>query len=195
VAAVPPKGHLLDLGSSEGETLGHFAELRPDLCLYAVDLVGQPEAYPPGCRFHRADLEIDRLPWPDASLDAVTCMQLVEHLRSLRNLLSEVARLLKPGGKVFFETPHPKTTTLPSARGAFTLNFWDDSSHVQPVPTETLIQTARQAGLQVISQGISRNWIFAASYPLFLLRPASRKKYTARVHWIGWSAFVTAQRT
>lgn len=194
VAGVPRNGDLLDLGSSDGETLRHIAELRPDLQLYAVDLAGQPEAYPPGSRFQRANLETARLPWSDGSMDVVTCMHLVEHLRDLHNLMSEVARLLKPGGKVYFETPHSKTVDLPSARGAFTLNFWDDPTHVKPVEMESLVQAAREAGLQAIASGTSRNWLFAASYPFILILPANRKKYTARVHWIGWSAFLVAQR-
>jgi len=34
---------LLYMSSSEGETLGHFAKLRPDLKLFATDLAGSPE--------------------------------------------------------------------------------------------------------------------------------------------------------
>ena len=76
VARTPQGGALLDLGSSDGETLRHFAELRPDLRLFASDVAGQPDQYPPGCQFHRADLERDRLPWEDQSMDAITCMHL-----------------------------------------------------------------------------------------------------------------------
>ncbi len=194
VAGVPRNGALLDLGSSDGETLRHIAELRPDLRLYAVDIEGTADRYPPGCTFHRADLERDPLPWPDMSMDSITCMHLVEHLKDLTNLLRETARLLKPGGWVYFETPHVKTVNLPSAAGAFTLNFYDDPTHIKPVSVETLSGQVSRAGLRVVSSGMSRNWLFAASYPLFLLLPSSRKKYTARVHWIGWSAYLIARR-
>lgn len=198
VAGVPQGGALLDLGSSDGETLRHIAELRPDLRLHSVDLAGHPEAYPRGCQFQRANLETDRLPWPNASIDAITCMHLIEHLQTLKNLLSETARLLKPGGKVYFETPHAKTTSLPSLRdspaGPFTLNFYDDPTHVRPVAISTLAEEAQAVGLKVIGIDTSRNWLFAAAYPLFLFLPASRKKFTSRVHWIGWSAYLVAQR-
>ncbi len=198
VAAVPRNGALLDLGSSDGETLRHMAELRPDLRFHAVDLAGQPENYPAGCQFVRADLQRDRLPWPDASMDAITCMHLVEHLQNTKFLLKEIARLLKPGSKAYFETPHPKTTKLPSARtgsgDTFTLNFFDDPTHIKPVAIEDLAQQCVQAGLVVRKSGISRNWLFAAAYPFFLVLPSSRKKYTARVHWIGWSAYLVTTR-
>lgn len=197
VAGAPPGGALLDLGSSDGETLAHFAELRPDLRLFASDLEGCPERYPPACQFHRADLEKDRLPWADASMDRITCMHLVEHLSSYDLLLAEVARLLPPGGQVYFETPHPRTVRYSSppgrAAGTFTLNFYDDPTHIRPVAVGALARRLRQAGLAVLASGISRNWLFAASYPFWLFRPPSRRKFTARVHWLGWSAYLIAQ--
>ncbi len=194
VAGVPRNGSLMDLGSSDGETLRHMAELRPDLRFYAADIAGRPEAYPAGCQFHRANLEQDRLPWPDASMHAVTCMHLVEHLRELKLLFSETARLLKPGDKVYFETPHEKTVSLPSANGAFTLNFYDDPTHIRPVKLRQLAEHATAVGLEVIGTGISRNWLFSASYPFFRLRQPSRKRYTAQTHWIGWSSYLVAHR-
>jgi SAM-dependent methyltransferase len=198
VAQAPRGGSLLDLGSSDGETLRHISELRPDLRLHAVDVAGRPENYPSGCEFRRADLEREKLSWPDNSMDAITCMHLVEHLNELKLLLEEIARLLKPGGRAYFETPHPKTLTLPSARGigagAFTLNFHDDPTHIRPVAIETLADQARAAGLESLASGTSRNWLFAAAHPLLLFMPPSRKKFTARVHWLGWSAYLVARR-
>jgi len=197
VAQAPRAATLLDLGASDGETLGHLAELRPDLKLFAADKFGQPEKYPARCEFCRADFESDKLSWPDASMDAITCMHLVEHLRDAGPLLREIARLLKPGGRAYFETPHPKSLTLPSLRNSavsFTMNFYDDPTHTQIVPVESLAREAQMAGLQVERSGVSRNWLFAATHPLFALLPPSRKKYTAHVHWLGWSACLIVRK-
>jgi len=198
VAKVQRNGSLLDLGSSDGETLGHIAELRPDLKLFAVDLNGTPERYPPGCQFHRANLESDRLPWPDATMDAITCMQLIEHLKDLSSLLLESSRLLRPGGSIYFETPHPRSLVLSSPRGEslgrFTLNFYDDPTHLRVVPVGVLANRIRTIGLDVVASGISRNWLFCAAYPAFAFLRPNRKKYTARIHWLGWSAYLIARR-
>jgi SAM-dependent methyltransferase len=196
VDTAPRSGSLLDLGSSDGETLQHIAELRPDLRLFAADIAGQPAKYPAGCEFQQADFERDTLRWPDRSIDCITCMQLVEHLTDLKPLVREIARLLRPGGQVFFETPHPKTLVLSSppnmAAGSFTLNFYDDPTHTRIVSVGSLASLVRQAGLEVQRTGISRNWIFAASRPFFMFAPPSRKKFTAAAHWLGWSAYLTA---
>lgn len=188
----------MDIGSADGETLRHFAELRPDVKLFATDLAGSPEKYPPGCGFHRGDIQKDRLPWASGGMDRITCLHLVEHLSSLDFLFEEAARLLKPGGRIFIETPHPKTVVLQSLPGAwagtFPMSFYDDLTHTKPVATGVLAHAARRAGFKIISSGTSRNWLFAASHLFFFLTPPSRKKFTARLHFMGWSSFLIAER-
>ena len=198
VARTPRGGTLLDLGSSDGETLGHFAELRPDLRLFAADRQGAPQNYPAGCQFQRADLERDRLPWAAGAMDAITCMQVVEHLQDTTLLLQEAARLLKPGGQIYLETPHPISLTLSSPHGrwagTFTMNFFDDLTHVRLVTMGGLAKQASGVGLEVVASGTSRNWLFAAAYPLFVFLPPSRQRFTTRAHWLGWSAYLIARR-
>jgi ubiquinone/menaquinone biosynthesis C-methylase UbiE len=199
VSSVPPGGALLDLGSSDGSTLRHFAELRPDIRFSASDLAGSPENYPGGTEFKRANFETDRLPWDDSSFDAVTCMHVVEHLQDSAHILAEAARVLRPSGRLYVETPHPKSVNIPSASGAsaghVTLNFFDDDTHVAPVPTEVIADQARNAGLTPVATGTSRNLIFAGAYPIFAaLRSNSRKRFVAQLHWMGWSSYVVASR-
>jgi 2-polyprenyl-3-methyl-5-hydroxy-6-metoxy-1,4-benzoquinol methylase len=129
-------------------------------------------------------------------MDAITCMHLVEHLNDLSSLLSEVTRVLKQGGRIYFETPHPKTLTLSSSLSEqVPLNFFDDPTHVRVVTVGALAHQVRRAGLQVETIGTSRNWLFAATWPFFAFTSPSRKKFTARLHWLGWSAFLIARRS
>jgi len=198
VAATPNTGNLLDLGTSNGETLCHMWELRPDLRFFAVDIADRPPRTPPNTTFARVDLETQPLPWPDRIFDSITCMHLIEHLKTTTNLWREIARVLKPGGRVYIETPGPESLHTPSApgdlRGNVTLNFFDDPTHIVPVSTERMAQAVRQCGLEPVKAGRSRNWIFAASYPFFALLPPRRNRYVAKLHWLGWSVYLIAQK-
>jgi len=198
VAYTPKNGSLLDLGSSDGETLCHMSELRPDLNFFSVDIAGRPPRTPRNTEFVQANLESDTLPWPEQSFDSITCMHVVEHLHTMTNLWREIRRLLKPGGRVYIETPGLQSVTTPSApeslRGKITLNFYDDPTHIQPVPITSLVALARDNRLFVSRAGRSRNWLFAAAYPLLSLLPASRKRYVAKLHWLGWSVYLIAEK-
>lgn len=196
VSSLPSAGKLLDCGTSDGSTLVHFSELRPDLQFFATDLAGKPEAYPKGTKFHRGDITKDPLPWPDASFNGVTCMHLVEHLDNLDNLMQETFRVLKPGASIYFETPRPLSLTQDSPKGRFvgnfTLNFCDDLTHVRIVTVGSLAQHARQSGFEIQGCGISRNLIIAAAWPFLALTSESFSRCASKVHWMGWSAYLVA---
>jgi SAM-dependent methyltransferase len=199
VDSLPEGGKLLDLGSSDGGTLRHFAELRPDLPLAAGDIEGKPEAYPPSTDFRRSDFDRDPLPWSDGFFDGVTCMHVVEHLQNPAHLMREAFRVLAPGGSLYVETPAPETVDMKSATGGasgrVTVNFFDDPTHGRPVPVEELCRMALDAGFVSARHGVSRNWIFAAAYPVLrVLRPDSRGRYVAQLHWTGWSVYVVARK-
>lgn len=46
----------------------------------------------------------EALPYADASFDAVVCVDVLEHVADLGKVLSEVARVLRPGGIFLFDT-------------------------------------------------------------------------------------------
>ncbi len=52
-----------------------------------------------------------QLPVPDASIDAVLLMDILEHVSQPGQLIAEAARVLRPGGRVFF---HTFNRTVPS---------------------------------------------------------------------------------
>jgi len=196
IATIPRNGYLLDIGSSDGNTLRHFYEMRPDIKYYATDISGMPEKYPPGCQFYRCDIQKDTLPWEDQTFNAVTVMHLVEHLSNYDNLLATCFRLLRQGGKVYFETPRPKSLVLDSPKGKilgdFTLNFLDDVTHLQIVNIARFARLLKEHGFTVMNYGISRNIMFALLYPFFMFLPASRGKYVSYAHFIGWSNYIIA---
>lgn len=49
---------------------------------------------------------LENLPFEDGSFDAVTSLWVLEHVRHPERVFSEIARVLKPGGRFFFVTPY-----------------------------------------------------------------------------------------
>lgn len=199
VAALPKGGSLLDLGSSDGNTLRHFAQLRPDLALHSSDIAGSPETYPKGTDFRQANFNTDPLPWPDASFDGITCMHVVEHLDDPSHLIAECSRLLRKGGTLYLETPDPKSvdvkTAKGKAKGTVTMNFYDDPTHTAPVTVQRMRTECAKNGLREMSSGQSRNIALAAAFPLlWALRNGSRMRYVAQLHATGWSAYLEARK-
>lgn len=197
LSKIPRGGSLLDIGTSDGQTLNHFREARPDLQLHATDIEGKPDSYPSGTQFFRGDITSDSLPWMDASMDAISCMHLVEHITGFNNLFTECNRLLKKGGSLYIETPHPKTLylSMPYAAqaGKFTYNFYDDLTHQQIMPLGKIAALATPFGFTPVRVGTSRNWLFALLFPFSFLLPV-RQRIISRVHFIGWSAFIVLRK-
>ncbi len=55
------------------------------------------------------------IPFPDSTFDAVSAFEVFEHLTDWRKFLSEIKRVLKPGGVVYISTPN-KTLYSPGTK-------------------------------------------------------------------------------
>lgn len=71
---------------------------------------------------------------PNLSLGAVTGFHLIEHLsfEELIKLLTEIQRVIKPGGIIIFETPNPENIIVGSC------NFYSDPTHKKPLFPPTI---------------------------------------------------------
>lgn len=65
---------------------------------------------------------LDVLPLRTRSVDAITCLQVVEHLWDLRGFLRECRRVLRPGGELVVTTPQRLTFSAGLARGEKPIN-------------------------------------------------------------------------
>lgn len=94
---------LLDISCKEGDVL---------LALQAFDfqLRGTNfEATGPSIDGIPIDYSVDllkRLPYDDASFDIVLLVEVIEHLENHRAAIGELARILKPGGRLIMTTPN-----------------------------------------------------------------------------------------
>jgi SAM-dependent methyltransferase len=80
---------------------------------------------------------------PDGSLRAVTGFHFIEHVpfETLIRLLSEIVRVLKPGGLAVFETPNPENILVGSHY------FYFDPTHRNPLPASVVQFLLESRGL------------------------------------------------
>lgn len=94
------RGRVLDIGCGGGNMPRAFRRLRPDLEVWGIDLSQQAlaSARTPDSGPNLAAGSGERLPFSDASFDAVTMFDVLEHVPDTDAALAEVRRVLKPGG-------------------------------------------------------------------------------------------------
>ncbi|MBI1901549.1 MAG: class I SAM-dependent methyltransferase [Planctomycetia bacterium] len=114
---------ILDVGSGAGQIAGHLVRYADsDASITCFDLspgmvrraIGRLKSHVP--RFVVADLA--HLPFADGVFDCVTCGYVLEHLPDPRQGLSELARVMAPGGRMLL------LTTEDNFGGAWTSRIW-----------------------------------------------------------------------
>ncbi|WP_169447770.1 methyltransferase domain-containing protein [Luteimonas mephitis] len=141
---------MLDIGAGDRWLSHHL----PD----GVDYIALD--YPPTGRdlYHaRPDVFADaaRLPIADQTIDAVVCLEVLEHVRRPREVLGEIARVLRPGGRLYLSMP-------------FLYPIHDAPFDFQRLTEHGLRRDIEQAGLQVTAIEKSGHAVCAAGLLLCL---------------------------
>lgn len=94
VGFLPRGGRVLELGAGTGQQSLELS--RHGFEMTAVEIASSD--YADSRVFPIIDYEGDRLPFPDASFDAVFSSNALEHVRDLSQIHAEIRRVLKPDG-------------------------------------------------------------------------------------------------
>jgi SAM-dependent methyltransferase len=100
---VAPEARLLDAGCGSGRTLDELARYGR---VSGIDL--SPEAVAAARHRGHDDVHVaavEALPFPDATFDVVTCLDVVEHTPDDRASLAELRRVTRPGGLLVVTVP------------------------------------------------------------------------------------------
>lgn len=103
LARLSPEHHVLDLGAGAGIIMQmNFRGLCARVC--GVDLDPRVMTNPMLDEGRVADA--GKIPYEDSVFDLVFADNVLEHLEDPRQVFSEIARVLKPGGCFLFKTPN-----------------------------------------------------------------------------------------
>lgn len=167
---IPSGAHVLDAGAGTGYGAALLAQGNRDVA--AVDasqtaVSFAAENYGSTASFQLAD--VLALPFSANTFDAVTCFEVIEHIevRDHEELVSELARVLKPGGVLYLSTPHARMEQLHErATGA---RHWD--YHVGPIAPRRLraLLRARFHRVTLYGQTVDRGRLHLSLKALDLL--------------------------
>jgi 2-polyprenyl-3-methyl-5-hydroxy-6-metoxy-1,4-benzoquinol methylase len=100
------RGVIVDVGCGSGR-------LRAALAGRAARYVGvdavRHDGFPAGAELVAADLDREPIPLPDGAADAAVALETIEHLENPRQLVRELARVVRPGGVVVVSTPNQRS--------------------------------------------------------------------------------------
>jgi ubiquinone/menaquinone biosynthesis C-methylase UbiE len=97
-------GKYLDIGSGHGQLIALVSRefsVETTACDYTSDLMKIP-----GISVDIVDLNIESLPYQDATFDLVTCTEVIEHIEHYRHTFREIFRILKTNGIFVMTTPN-----------------------------------------------------------------------------------------
>ena len=140
---VGPGQVVVDAGAGEG----YGAAMMPGRVIaleYDVTACAHMRRSYPHVAVTQANL--DALPLRTGSVDAITCLQVVEHLWDLRRFLAECRRALRPGGKLYVTTPQRLTFSPGLGRGEKPVNPF----HVEEFDGEQLRDLLDDAGFDAV---------------------------------------------
>lgn len=102
-------GDILDLGAGSGYLTRILLQERQTRTavaggLFACD-IDAASFSAAGVPFTQCNVD-EGLPYPDTAFDAVAAVEVMEHTRAPYRVLSEIARVLRPGGLLVFSVPN-----------------------------------------------------------------------------------------
>jgi len=162
--ALLPGAVVVDLGCGSGHLLADLRRRSPDVFLVGVDAVpeglAKAQRRVPGAEMILTD--VTTLPFGDATVDVGVSANLLEHVDDDGRVLSELARVLRPGGRAALVVP----------AGPGLVDYYDGAlGHVRRYARGELAGKAQAAGFEVVAEHGLGSLLFPA---FWLAKKANR---------------------
>lgn len=144
----PQKGHVVEVGSGLGFLLKRF--LDDGWTATGVDPWRELPMFTNRVQgFDTIPLTLEQAKLPDASADVVILLHVIEHVPDPIETMSEIWRVLKPGGHMVLETPRYDTLMFKlMGRRERSLRM---DGHIYFYSDDTLSRSAEKAGFKMVA--------------------------------------------
>ena len=163
----PARRTVMEVGMSSGYLLPYLRQACPDGLVIGADyqpdvpakFIARDKTYP------LMQFDVTQCPLPDACLDVVVLLNVLEHVKDDHKALAEVARVLKPGGIMILEVPS----------GPWLFDVYDAMlNHYRRYSMRSLVASVREAGLETLWRSHLGFFIFPGFAAVKLL---SRRRF------------------
>ena len=163
VEGLTPAGDALDLGCGDGRLTAMLAAERVTAADVSPVALERARRRLPDTRL--VELEPDApLPFAESEFDLVLCAETIEHVRDVQLLLSEVRRVLHPGGALALTTPaYGRTTALALLARGFEHRFDPVSPHLRFFTRRSLARLLDELGFEVLRLERARGALLAVA--------------------------------
>jgi ubiquinone/menaquinone biosynthesis C-methylase UbiE len=151
VSELPEAEHALDLGCGDGRLTSSLRATAVTAADPSQVALRRAAARLPGAEIASV-VPDEPLPFVDGEFELVLCAETIEHVRDVQLFLSEVRRVLRPGGGLALTTPdHGRRTALRLLMHGFESEFDPLSPHVRFFTRQSLTRLLDAMGFTVDS--------------------------------------------
>lgn len=147
-------------------------------------------------KFYRIDLESENLTEiPDNFFDVIIINHVLEHIINGIEVVENLTKKIKTGGRIYIETPSVNSLSLPSQPG--TLNFCDDETHKKLYNIIDIANVLIKNNFRIIKAGTRRDKIGILFSPYFILKKIiKREGFSGFSIWdiTGFAWFIYAEK-
>jgi 2-polyprenyl-3-methyl-5-hydroxy-6-metoxy-1,4-benzoquinol methylase len=153
-----PNGILLDVGCGNGRYLSTMRSLGWNVQGVELSENGIKVCKASQLDVHHGDLVSAN--FADNSFDLITVRHVIEHIRDPRAFMAELARILKPSGRLVIETPNSN---------ALGRSFMGANWYANDVPRHLILFSAENLGLLASAYGLRQSHVWLETTPKIIL--------------------------
>jgi SAM-dependent methyltransferase len=170
-----PTKSLLDVGAGKGVQAAVFSRY---FNITTIDRHGDAKETFESLKIDAevVEAEIGEQPFPlhDNSFDVVFTKSVIEHVENWEHFLSEISRVLKPGGLAVVMTPNWNSQRI---------NFYDDPTHIRPYTLRTLDRVLKMTEFDDIKIADIYQLPFTWRMPFLKIIPWFLRKLPNSMKW------------